>query len=165
MSVFLSSYSGTQAASPGVRPQSTNQLAAIIAKSERSNLQSSFESPASANWQSPLAMVSTQVSLKADRVMLLCPPNMVIRLVPAFKMTLCTARSGAGAVGLSCVQLGVPPNPLALAMTQTSLLVGPESSVSTPPNTIIRLVVGLPTALWRTLTGGEPPVGLSSIHV
>src|SRR5690349_18952948 len=73
-------------------------------------------------------------------------------------------------MGLSCVQVEGPPNPSALARTQTSFRhmggQDPESPEPlNPPNTIIRLLAVLKTALCKILTAGGPPTGLSSVHV
>ncbi len=64
--------------------------------------------------------------------------------------------------GLSWVQVGVPPKPLAFDKIQTSLKFVEKQLF--PPKTIISLVPGSYTAERRSLGDGGPPLGLSCIH-
>src|SRR6266513_4501600 len=98
---------------------------------------------------SPLALDRTQTSLLAPHAS--SPPKRISRLLLA-SYTTTPERRGAGGTpaGVTCVHVGVPPNPLAWGRIHTSFMVPvlsagahvPVYSKSAPPKMISRLLAG-----------------------
>src|SRR5262249_29254681 len=84
----------------------------------------------------PLASARTHISLLLAPHGV-SPPITVIRLVAASYVANACARAPGGVPdGLISDQVGVPPVPLALVSTQTSLSPLPQGGVLSPPKTI-----------------------------
>src|ERR1019366_2575730 len=93
----------------------------------------------------PLALSSTQISaLGSKGHPSISPPNTIMRLfAPSYTAVWPSRTVGSAPAGVSCVQVGGPPRPLALASTQTSLLCAEQLPMErSPPKMVILLVLG-----------------------